>query len=411
MHPAAATPTPDLARPSRRHDLDRLRLIALFLLLIFHCTRPFDVDSFHVKSPDKSAWIELIGDMLRLWRMPLLFAVSGAAVWFALARRSARDFLKDRALRLFLPLVVGMLVVVPPQVYIERISTTTPDRSSKIDFSGSYLEFLPHIFDGVYPRGNLSWHHLWFLAYAGVFSVVLLPLFLHLRSDRGAALRARIGATLSRGWWIFSPAAVVIVVDAALRWKFPTTHNLVNDWANLAHSLVFFLAGLMLVACPGAEGAIVRHRRVAAVLAVVTTAIALLPLWEQWFERSWWTAYAARRTVRGVTAWCWIVALWGYARVHLSAPSARLTRVRDLAYPFYIWHQTVIVVLAYVVLGLGLGASAAFVTLVAASLVVTAAICMLVRLTPLTRVMFGLPWRDRAGGPALAATAPVQSDR
>jgi hypothetical protein len=56
---------------TRRHDLDWLRVIALALLLVFHCTRVFDRDTFHIKSAERSDWIAMIGDVLRLWRMPL----------------------------------------------------------------------------------------------------------------------------------------------------------------------------------------------------------------------------------------------------------------------------------------------------------------------------------------------------
>jgi glucan biosynthesis protein C len=75
-----------------------------------------------------------------------------------------------------------MLLVIPPQVYFERIGTWMPRRMRPIDFHGSFIEFYPHIFDGVYPNGNFSWHHLWFLVYLFMFSLVALPLALPLRT-------------------------------------------------------------------------------------------------------------------------------------------------------------------------------------------------------------------------------------
>ena len=84
-----------------------------------------------------------------------------------------------------------MAVVVVPQVYVERISVGMPDRMSPRDFHGSYLDFYPHYFEGAYPSGNLSWHHLWFLAYLLVFS----------SPCRSSSTCAASGAgTWRRGW-------------------------------------------------------------------------------------------------------------------------------------------------------------------------------------------------------------------
>ena len=89
-----------------------------------------------------------------------------------------------------------MAVVIVPQVYVERISVGMPDRLSPRDFDGSYLAFYPHYFEGVYPQGNFSWHHLWFLAYLLVFSLAALPLFLYLRAEPGRHGPARRAASL-----------------------------------------------------------------------------------------------------------------------------------------------------------------------------------------------------------------------
>ena len=80
--------------------------------------------------------------------------------------------------RLLVPLVFGMVVLVPPQVYLERLY--------RGQFTGSFLDWLPQAFQGgAYPAGNMSWHHLWFLAYVLVLTFVLLPCFLWARSERG----------------------------------------------------------------------------------------------------------------------------------------------------------------------------------------------------------------------------------
>ncbi len=43
------------------------------------------------------------------------------------------------------------------------------------------MDFYPDFFKGVYPKGNLSWHHLWFLPYLLFYSIFFTPLFIYLR--------------------------------------------------------------------------------------------------------------------------------------------------------------------------------------------------------------------------------------
>ncbi|MBR7551132.1 hypothetical protein KC220_21580, partial [Mycobacterium tuberculosis] len=97
----------------------------------------------------------------------------------SLQHRSPGRFAAERFSRIFVPLVFGILLVVPPQVYVERISIGMPGRDSPIDWSGSYLDFYPTFFTSCcYNHGNFSWHHLWFLTYLFVYSLLLLPVAL-----------------------------------------------------------------------------------------------------------------------------------------------------------------------------------------------------------------------------------------
>jgi hypothetical protein len=41
---------------------------------------------------------------------------------------------------------------------------------------------LPQAYVGIYPKGNLSWHHLWFVAYMLILTFVLLPVYLWARA-------------------------------------------------------------------------------------------------------------------------------------------------------------------------------------------------------------------------------------
>jgi fucose 4-O-acetylase-like acetyltransferase len=342
--PPAGGESPPAGKPERRHDIDWLRVLAVLLLVVFHCTRPFDSEPWHARNDESSLALERGADFLRFWRMPLLFLVSGYGTYFALGFRSGARYARDRFLRLFVPLAVGMAVVVPPQVYVERISPWMRDRHSPIDFAGSYWEFYPQAFKGIYPGGNLSWHHLWFLAYLFVFSLAALPLFLWLRGPAGGRALDCAGAFLAHGRAVFLVGVPLAAVEIALRARWPTTHALYNDWANFAHSFVLFLYGYLLAAYPGFRTALERNRKPALLLGAGTAAVILagVPL-QEFFGGAWLPGYLARRTLAAVNEWSWVLAILGFGQAYLNRPGPALRYASEIVYPFYIWHQTVIV--------------------------------------------------------------------
>jgi fucose 4-O-acetylase-like acetyltransferase len=114
-------PSASVTKSVRRYDLDWLRVFAVLILLCFHSARPFDEWGWHIKNGGVSGFITNILQFINIWHMPLFFLLSGSAAWFALSLRPERSFAKERVKRLFIPLVFGMAVIIPPQVYIERI--------------------------------------------------------------------------------------------------------------------------------------------------------------------------------------------------------------------------------------------------------------------------------------------------
>jgi glucan biosynthesis protein C len=61
----------------RRHDIDWLRIGATFLLFPFHAARPFDHQSWHVKSPDAATGFDVFVWFIHQFHMPLFFTLAG----------------------------------------------------------------------------------------------------------------------------------------------------------------------------------------------------------------------------------------------------------------------------------------------------------------------------------------------
>lgn len=171
--------------PLRRYDLDYLRVFAFMLLILFHCGM-FYVENWewHVKSQYRSALLENLMLLLSPWRMPLLWLISGIAMRFIMAKVTIARFISVRSLRLLLPLLFGILVIVPPQLYIEMTHNG--------DLNVNYWHFIQlffrggnGVFDnyqaGIWPHIDVN--HLWFLRSLWQYSLVILCLLPLLNSS------------------------------------------------------------------------------------------------------------------------------------------------------------------------------------------------------------------------------------
>jgi hypothetical protein len=297
---------------------------------------------WHVKNPQHSEALEWVMLFMNRWRLPLLFFISGAGVSFSLRRRTMGQFAGERVQRLLLPLVVGMFVVVPPQIYFERLAQGRVF-NSYWDFYRTVFEFQP------YPQGSFSWHHLWFVLYVLVYALAGIPLFRFLRSPRGIALIGRFAGALER--W---PLAVYfinvpnIVVGMVLGPHWPTTNNLIADWANLLSAALTFYWGYVFASDRWLLDLVTRRRREFLVVGIVAAAI-FFTLRATQASGAWppWLRLTVGNLVSGLFGMAWIFTLIGYARVWIVRSTPLLSYSTEAVYPFYIFHQTITVALVF----------------------------------------------------------------
>ena len=373
----------------RLYELDWLRMFAVLTLLYFHSSRPFDRWFWHLKNSVFSEGLTAVNLFINIWHMPLFFFLSGAASWFALQYRSGKEYAGERFLRLFIPLVFGMLVIIPPQVYCERFF--------RGQFRGSFLSFYPHVFQGVYPDGNLSWHHLWFLAYLFVFSLLALPLFLHVRNNpKSGFLAARMKRIETPLGLLLIPALPLALYELVLRPFWPSgVQNLVDDWANFFFYLTVFIYGFLMMSNEGVRAAVKRHGMKAFVPAIVSAVLILVSYF--FVSRDTFSPFMGKaadslyRIVWAFSCWFWLTAIVSFGMNYLRVNNKLLKYSNEAVLPFYILHQTVIVIIAYFVVTWRIGIAGKLVFLIVASFVGSlAAYDLIVRRFRVTRFLFGM---------------------
>ena len=324
----------------RRYDLDWLRVIVFGLLIFYHVGMFFVAPDWewHIKNNITYEGIKYPMLFLNQWRLPILFVISGMGTSYALSRGGGGQFAWERTKKLLLPLICGMLVIVPPQVYIEKLSSGL--------ITGSYFDFWPsQAFIGKYPEGNLSWHHLWFIPYLLIFSLVLIPAFLYLRNyPNNFLLKATAKMCNSKFglYWFILP---LYLFEAFLEPFFEETHALVGDWFVLINSITLFFIGFLLISVKDVFWTSVElNRKTFLICGIIGFSLLMFIITA--YEDSY-VRHFIEAGIKVFSFWSWILTFFGYSSKYLNKPSNTLAYCNEAVYPFYILHQTITVILGY----------------------------------------------------------------
>lgn len=342
----------------RRHDIDWLRVIAIGLLLIYHIAIIFQpwamfVGFIRSDAPMESLWKPMT--LLNVWRIPLLFYVSGMGVYFAIRKRSWRELLQERSRRILVPFVFGIFAIAPLHMYL---------------FQAYYKMPL-----GYYPHAG----HLWFLGNIFVYVLLLFPLFFYLKKNadgRFARGLSRffgnpLGPLSLTGFFV----AEVLLVNPGIFEMYAET------WHGFFIGLLAFLFGFLFVYGGKAFWQTVQKWK----WGYLALAIALYTFRLLVYNTQ------APGALMALESNSWILGLFGLAHQTLNRPGNTLRYLSQAAYPVYIIHMFVLYAGARLILPLEIPVFLKFLAILA----VTAIGCFLlyelvIRRIGLLRPLFGL---------------------
>jgi glucans biosynthesis protein C len=374
----------------RLYFLDWLRVIAIIGVFLFHNARIFDIfTDWQVKNAATSTFISfaVIGFMNE-WLMPLFFLISGAGTFFAFRSRNAVQYVFERSLRLFVPLIFGMLVIVPPQAYYEAANHGLSLNGNLVQLYPQFLKSLP----------SLPWYHLWFLAYLFVFSLVAIPLIAPL-GKRKESIITRIASRLNQPWillpaLVISIAAVNILLNPGEFWG----DRNVGNW-NIPAYLLFFIWGYLIFSNTKILEIIKKIRWVSLATAAVGLACMIIIFLDVLVDResNFGSAmFAASQLTEAVTTWGLLLAFIGFGNRFLNFNNRFLLYANQAVLPFYILHQTVIVSIGFYVVQWNTGIGIKYLAISTSSFVVIMIIYeSIVRRINAVRFLFGMRWLGR----------------
>lgn len=333
----------------RRFDIDWLRTLAFMVLILYHVGMYYVADwGRHIKSKETFEFLQNIMLLTNPWRMSLLFFISAIALALVEQKYQRTSLLKLRSVRLLLPLLFGMFVIVVPQTYYEALDQSLIEPG----FWAFWIEYInPNtnlLKEHHSPIGLLTWNHLWFLPYLWVYTVIVLVARRPLRE------LAQLLATKSFHPLVLtiSVVALLAMVWLLLRADFPSTHALLDDWYNHGKYFLVFSTGYLFASQTNWWQFVIDKRLYFLVVGIVCYGLAIADRNGAFdaLAEAYQTSLSLQLLYSGILSlnhWAWIFCVVGYAGAYLNRPSKLLNYSTKAILPWYLLHQTLIIVFAW----------------------------------------------------------------
>ncbi len=343
-------------------------ILAVFL---HHVFMPFNGDDWHIMNTDSSKLLDDIMVYFEQLRLPALFFIAGAASLILIGKTNSKTFLTGKFHRLFVPLIFGMMLVVPLQNYYENI-----DQYESIFSAYKQLLF------------SFETNHLWFIELLIVFMVLAVPLRSLLRSTFGSSILSGIESLANKQHGLFSIALVLVLFRNSMMTVFPS-----EDLSVSLFYLFFFFIGMCFIKSAVVWQALATNRKTNLIWLIVSSLI----FYGYYFspDLSSYLSLEVRRQlwwlVCSLVTWSGLLAMLGYASEYCKTTPAWLHQANELIYPFYILHQSAIVAFAFYIVQWPTGIAFKSLTILVLSFLLCAALCLyVIRPFKITRYLFGL---------------------
>ena len=242
--------------------------------------------------------------LINIWRIPLLFIISGMGVCFAMRRRNWKELLKDRTKRILLPLIFGSFFIVPISSYL-------------------YQKF--NNLDPMYfPNGG----HLWFLGNIFIYVLILSPIFFSFKRnpDNGLFRCFKWILKFPAALYLFTLPFIIEVVLVAPPQGFAS-------YANTPHGfwlgLLAFFTGFIFISLGEIFWRAVERIKIIALSIAIPLYIVRLLVFQ--LEGPFFLTV--------IESWSWLFAIFGFCATYLNKPSSTLSYLSKAVYPVYILHM------------------------------------------------------------------------
>jgi len=379
----------------RRYDLDWLRVLGILFVFIYHSTRFYNVEEWNIKNNIWYPSVEIWNGFATSFMMPLMFAISGASLFYALGKGGFGKFIKDKVLRLLVPLLVCIFTHASLQEYLR-------DKSHGL-FGGNYFQFLPQYFQ----LDRIAWmgEHLWYLLFLFLFSIILYPLMIWLKG-RGRGFLTKLDGVIAKTGVLYTLMLPPFLLYVLLGPDSPWMAN--NGGYPYIAYLWILLLGFLIVSGERVQEKNRQLRWVSLSVGLVMV-IGFCILYTLADKDTISPGLVLAIMMRVFGGWICVLGFFGLGAQYLTAPKPRLDYANVAVLPFYIFHQTILLVVGYFVLQWGIPDVFEWTTIVVISFMLIMVLYeFLVRRFNVMRVLFGMKAVIKQSTPRTKETVSVR---
>ncbi|EJO5347743.1 acyltransferase family protein [Clostridium botulinum] len=351
----------------RKYFIDNLRWISILLLFPYHTSMIYNNfgENFYVKGEG----ISLLSNFIRLCSpcfMPLLFAIAGISSYYALNRRTPKQYIKERVLKLFIPLIAGIILLVPMQTfYAEKFHN---------GYSGGYLNqyilFFTKETELTGYTGGFTPAQLWFILYLFIISLIALPI----------AIKYKNG---SRKVPVHKLSLLKILPMFLVVWAMSFILNI--GAKSIGEYFALFMIGYLILSQDIIQEKLDENRWSLFTAFIILTILNLL------FRNLWYDSF---KIAYGIfikfLSWIGILAIMGMGKHYLDFNNKVANYFIKAAFPIYIFHQSWLILVAYYTLSTINFIPLQVIVIMVVSFILTIITYEVFRRISFTRLLFGI---------------------
>lgn len=351
----------------RQNYLDNMRVLCILLLFPYHSAMCFSCfDKFYI-SGCQSKILSVFMIAVMPWWMSLLFVIAGISSFYSLKRRSAKQYLRQRAGKLLIPFLFGIIFTMPPQAYYADVFNNGYNGSFFSHYSRAFTINMNAVAsDGIFMLGNL-----WFILYLLIFSIISLPLMAWYVKNVDK-IRKRLSD--------FSLPVIIIIGFVLLVFL-----SLIGNFdKSIGGYFTCFLLGFLLLSN---EKLIERLENKCGVLLAVSVVLIGLRVgaWLIGVDNDIYY-YIEMKALE----WVGVLTALGLGKKFIDKTNDVWSYLFKASFPVYLLHQFILVITAFYVVKLDILNLYQFLIITAVSLVVTFALYELLKRFRVTRFCLGI---------------------
>lgn len=352
----------------RKYYIDNIRILCILLLFPFHTAMIFNNlgESWYIHSQSKT-WATLFIIGVYPWWMSALFALAGISTVYALKKRTAKQYVKERFYKLFIPLLSAIVLLIPVQTYLADLYFN--------NYKGSYFEHLSIYFtltDWSGYDGHFTPAHTWFMLYLFVISMVSLPLMIWYKNKKKKLNGSKI--TMVKILLLF----LVILI---------CTPILEIGGKSVGEFAACFLLGYFVLSVEEIQDRLEKYCIPLAIVWVIMIIIRCGMFQMGMSNGLIWDVE------QRILSWVGILAIVALGKHFLEFNNAFTKYFAPAAFPIYFFHQSIIVIVGYIIIRHVHGTLIQYVSIVAISFVLTIFMYEICRKIVIARLLFGIKKR------------------